>query len=246
MVTEAGGFALPVGLAAIATAAPPAGAAAESVMVQVMLDPEVSGVAGHISDVTVVGAVSAIEALADDPPSEAVIVEAELTANAPVLRVNDPLDAPCGTRMDAGTVAAGELDASRTVAPPVPAAPLRVTEQAVELEGASELLLQVTAVTCTGAAAAADGMPPPVVESVTKSPVGDEASPPVTPIEAEVAEEASVTATVAITPSEISLALRPVRTQLYAAAVPAQVTDFPAAAPEAPTDTLMALRFAAG
>jgi hypothetical protein len=121
-----------------------------------MLDPEVSGVAGHVSDVTVAGAVSAIEALADDPLSEAVIVDAELTANAPVLRVNDPLDAPCGTRMDAGTVAACELEASRTAAPPVPAAPLRATEQVVELKGPSELLLQVTAVTCTSDAAAAD------------------------------------------------------------------------------------------
>jgi len=156
MVTDAGGLVLPVGLAAIATTAPLAGAAAESITVQVMLDPEVSGVAGHISDVTVVAAVSAIEAVADDPFSEAVSVAAELTVNAPVLRVNDPLDAPCGTRMDAGTVADGELDASRTVAPPVPAAALSMTEQVVELEGASELLLQVTVVTCTGDAAGAD------------------------------------------------------------------------------------------
>ena len=159
MVTDAGGFALPVGLAAIATTAPPDGAGAESITVQVMLDPEVSGVAGHVNDVTVavvVVVVSAIEAVADDPFSEAVIVVAELTANTPVLRVNDPLDTPCGTRMDAGRVAAGELDASRTVAPPVPAAPLRVTEQAVELEGVSELLLQVTAVTCTSDAGGPD------------------------------------------------------------------------------------------
>jgi len=156
MVTDAGGFVLPVGLAAIATTAPPVGAGAESVTVQVMLDPEASGVAGHVSDVTVAGAVSVIEAVADDPFSEAVSVVAELAVNAPVLRVNDPLDAPCGTRIDAGRVAAGELDASRTVAPPVPAAPLSVTAQVVELEGASELLLQVTAVTCTGDAAGVD------------------------------------------------------------------------------------------
>ena len=89
-------------------------------------------------------------------------------------------------------------------------------------------------------------MLPPVVESVTKSPAGDEASPRVTPIEAEVAEGASVTATVAITPFAIWLALRPVRTQLYAAAVPAQVTDFPAAAPDAPAATFTALTLAAG
>jgi len=85
-----------------------------------------------------------------------------------------------------------------------------------------------------------------VVETVTKSPAGDEASPPVMLIEAEVAEEVSVTATVAITPSAIWLALRPVKTQLYAAAVPAQYTDFPAAAPDAPAATFTALTLAAG
>ena len=39
-------------LAPVVTTAPPAGAAAEREMVQVMLDPEVSGVDGQVSDVT--------------------------------------------------------------------------------------------------------------------------------------------------------------------------------------------------
>ena len=50
-------------LALVETTAPPAGAGAESVTVQVMLDPVASGVAGHVSVVTVAGAVSVIEAV---------------------------------------------------------------------------------------------------------------------------------------------------------------------------------------
>jgi hypothetical protein len=84
-----------------------------------------------------------------------------------------------------------------------------------------------------------------VVERATRSPAGDEANPPLTAIEADVAEEESVTATPATTPSAIWLASRPVRTQWYAVAGPAQFTDFPAATPDGPAVTLTALTLAA-
>jgi hypothetical protein len=171
-VTEAGTTGPPSADAtAIATTAPAAGAAADRVTLQVMLVQEAKLVAGHVSEVTLSGGVAGmrvIEAVADDPFNEAVTVAAEVTVNAPVFRVNDPLDAPCGSRIDAGTVADGELDASETVAPPVPAAPLRATEQAVEFEGAIEVLLHFTEVKVSGGVA---GMR--VIEAVADDPFNE-------------------------------------------------------------------------
>jgi hypothetical protein len=92
---------------------------------------------------------------ADAPFSDAVRVAFEFAAIAAVLATNEAVAAFCGTVIDAGTVSAAELEASATMAPPAPAAPLRVTEQVAEPDELSEALLHDTPVTVTAVAAEA-------------------------------------------------------------------------------------------
>jgi hypothetical protein len=134
MVTEAGAVTpVSVGSIIIATASPPAGAAAARETTHVVPASELIEVTGQASEdsVTIVPVSKEIDVLADDPLSEAVTVAVELAAIAPVLIMNTALAAPSGTVTDVGTVSKAELEANVTVAPPSSAARLRKTKQFV-------------------------------------------------------------------------------------------------------------------
>jgi hypothetical protein len=124
-----------------ATAAPPAGAAPDSVTVQVALAPEDRLEGEQLRPERTAagvdaGAVMVRLAAADEPLSEAVTVTAWFAVTEPAAAVKVAVVAPAATVTEAGTVSALELSEIATLAPALGAAALRVTVQ-VELAPAA-------------------------------------------------------------------------------------------------------------
>ena len=119
-------------LAAVATTAPLVGAAAESVTVQVMLDPEVSGVAGHTSTVNWTAPIIWIGTVAEEPFQEAVTVTFRLEVTQPPAEIPTKAASwPAGMVTEAGRLglAPAGATANATTAPPAGATVESLTMQ---------------------------------------------------------------------------------------------------------------------
>jgi hypothetical protein len=197
-----------------ATVAAPAGAACESVTVQVVLPFAGKLPAAHCSDVTVTGAFSDRLAVFEEPFSEAVRVAVWLAVKEPAVAVKVALLAPEGMVTDVGTVTRDELDATVATAPPDPAAALRFMVQVAGAAGANAAGLQVSPVIViegpgwlTGALTV---MLAPLAEVVLAPPAGEAPIGWFTPIgTAPLALAESVTETVARIPLGIVVAFEP-------------------------------------
>jgi hypothetical protein len=132
--------------------------------------------------------------------------------------------AAAGTVTDAGAVSVALLFDRMTIAPPVGAALLRVTVQVLEALGPRLVGLQASAEMSAGAATE---MLPPVADMGMAFPIVDAPKVPLTPIVIELAFEASPTVTTATLSFGITFVLRPVATQVYELAPPAQFILLP-------------------
>ena len=105
-----------------ATVTPLAGAACESVTVQVDVPPEFTVVGEHANLVTVAG-VTVRDAVVEVPLADAVSTEVWLDVTLAAVAMKLPLAVPAATVMEAGTVTAAVLEEdSVTAEPPVGAA----------------------------------------------------------------------------------------------------------------------------
>lgn len=153
--------------------------------------------------------------------------------NWPAVAVNVPVANPAGM-VRAGDALMLPVVVSATVAPPVPAALLRVTVQVVAAPGANEEGLQVTELGITGALFMV--IVPPVATMETALPSGVAPRAPVNPMLAGLEPE-TVADTVATEPFPITLAFIPLAMQIYPLEFAAQVTVLPAAVRAAPAAT---------
>lgn len=121
-----------------------------------------------------------------------------MDVNVPVLAVNVALLDPVATETDVGSVTIGLLELRLTLAPPVPAVPLRFTVQVLELPGPTEVGVHPRPVIVNGAITT--GTDPPVAVTTTPSPARDAARALVTPIVVVPRAADIVTETVATIP----------------------------------------------
>jgi hypothetical protein len=147
-VTE-GGTVRSAGVLLIVTAVPPAGAALERVTVHDVLAFPVRLAEAQVKAETTGGAGIVNNVVAEEPVSDAVRVTDRSTEDAPAVTMKLPTVAPAGTIADAGTLKVESLELSATVAPPEPAAALRLRRQLDELPGATDDGLQATERTVT-------------------------------------------------------------------------------------------------
>ena len=124
----------------------------------------------------------------------------------------------------AGTTRAGRLELSPTTTAPLVAAALKLTVQVAEPPEDSELGAHPTDVRVTGAATLTL---PPVAETVMAPPAGDAPRVPLTPIDTELALEASVAVTAATLPFGIVFVLSPLARHLYELALLTQESLLP-------------------
>ncbi|MGO9256248.1 MAG: hypothetical protein ACLQU1_08105 [Bryobacteraceae bacterium] len=131
--TEAGSTVNNAGLLAVnVTTTPPAGAAADSVTVQLVLVPEDSVVGEHVTLETVGGVGITVTTVVREPElSDAVTVTDWSVEIAAVVALNDPEVAAAATVTEEGTVRTLLLLERVTTAPPAGAAWVRVTVQAL-------------------------------------------------------------------------------------------------------------------
>jgi hypothetical protein len=178
-----------------------------------------------------------MEAVAEVPLSDAVIVAAWLVLTEPAAALNAAVELPAPTVTEAGTVKMVLLSESETLEPPVGAACVKVTVQA-DVELATTLLGEH----CTAeTAGVADwiAIVPPVPETAIAVPSAATPTRPLTDsgtLEPLVA--ASVTATVATLPLPITLLFMPLARHVVDPVPPLQRTVFPAAVKAAPAVTL--------
>jgi hypothetical protein len=132
-VTEAGTVSA-VALSERLTTVPPAGAAADSVTIQVVLALAARLPAEHctFASVTVPPLTSEMLAFAESPLSEAVMVAVWLAVTVPADAVKDNEEVPPGSLMDEGIVSAAVLAVSATGVPSA-AAPLDIVTVQVVL-----------------------------------------------------------------------------------------------------------------
>ena len=170
----------------------------------------------------------------DEVPSVAVSVTPEDPVNDPVFTVKLALVDPEATVTLAGTLTLGLPPESDTAVPPVGAAPDSVTVQDVLALVASTLGMQLSEeivtvwTTCTIA---------PVPEAAIFNPLAEAPILFPTVIPADVAFAASVTFTVATTPSAIALALLPTAMQISPLTFVPHVMPLLAAVSEGPGTT---------
>ena len=163
-----------------------------------------------------------------------------MLARLPVVALKLAVLAPAATVTEAGTVKAAMLLERVMIAPPVGAAPLRVTVQAeVELEPkevGEQVKLEIVPV-----AGAKTEIEPPVPEIAVPIPVGDDPAVPVMVRGATVplAAVPSVTVAVATVPLPITVAFMPLATQVTDPLAAPQDTVLPAAVRAGPAAKLM-------
>jgi hypothetical protein len=171
------------------------------------------------------------------PRYEAVSVTGVGALTTPATTGKVPEPAPCGiVSVDGTLAAAGEDDARPIVTPPLPARPVKVTEQ-VEPDGAAndiglhESPLRAGDCTIVNEAPVADAgieFPSESAASVVTTSTADEVL---------VVEFASCTDTVATIPSEIGVEFIPQMTHFGTPPVVLQESDLPAAAAAGPAAT---------
>lgn len=139
-VTEDGTVSATPASTEIVTGRPPAGADGETVTVQVVLPWGISVVAAQVRSLIAVDVMESDTALLE-PPTVAVRLTLWLEATAAAVAENVAAVAPGATITEAGTInVAGALLAKATVVPFAGAAAASVTEQVVDVEGASTRL----------------------------------------------------------------------------------------------------------
>jgi len=124
-VTETGTMASPRLLDSFTTI-PPAGAAPFNVTAPVVDNPPVTTLGFKLTESRTEG-VTVSEPVAEDLPTDAVIVATFCSATAEVFAVNVMLDCPAGTVTEPGTETALRLLERRTAVPPLGERPLSVT-----------------------------------------------------------------------------------------------------------------------
>jgi hypothetical protein len=186
------------------TVAPPVGAALVRVTVQVLTAPEARLAGLHASEERVTGTTSEIVAV-DRPLREAVIVAVSLPIKLSAVATNVALLALAGIVSEEGTVRSGILEVMPTVAPPVPAVPLRVTLQVEEPAGLREPGPQLRELTLKIVWTV-----PLIADVAMACPAMDAPMALLTVMGADVTFGASVTSTVAAIPLEIVLVFSPV------------------------------------
>jgi len=176
-----------------------------------------ASVAGlQVSDVNEICATSDRFAVLLAPFTVAVTVAVWFAAKEPAVALNVAVVAPAGIETVAGTVRL-PVEARETVVAAVPGADI-VTLQVAVAAGASEAGLQIRVESAGTITPEVMDPPLPVVGMGVPSKVLP--IPSVTPIEADEDPAASVIATFATTPSEISLEFMPFAIQIYALADP--------------------------
>jgi hypothetical protein len=136
------------------TAAPPCGAPALRVTVQLKEAPETTGVVGQVSALNTAAddsGVTVTVVVAFVALSEAVIVTLWLLVTIAAAAENAPDVLPAGMFTDPGIAMLLVVGVSDTMAPPAGAAAVSVTVQAADDPAGMEVGLQVTADTPTGA-----------------------------------------------------------------------------------------------
>ena len=190
---------------------PPAGAAPESVTVQVAAAPGARAVGLQDNDASVVLAVSATASVIVLPGTEAVIVAVWLDEKLPALTVKTAEEAPPGTVTLPGTDRTALLSDSETDIPPAGAAVDTATVQVADAPGPSVAGEHAKEESTAGAETATD---PPVAVIGTLLPEAEAATALVTPTFRLAAVLLRVICTEAMTPLGIMFAFMPAATQL--------------------------------
>jgi len=195
------------------TETPPAGAAALAVTVQLLTAPEFSVVGVQTNAVTLTSGVRLNDAVADAPFRLAVSTGVCVLATVPAVAVKAPVVAPAATVTLAGTVRLALLLLSVTTEPPVGAAPLSVTVQALVPGPVKAAGLHESALAVTGGRTATTS--PPVAEEAIDMAVGVAADTFVTCTALlRFVPEERTKLPVATTPLRIGLMLRPLSRQV--------------------------------
>lgn len=135
---------------------------------------------------------------------------------------------PAGTVTDAGTLKRAELELSATAAPPGPAAALNLTVHSNDAPGPAADGLHDREVT-VGEAVVETVITPPVAVTGRDVPSGNTAMGLLTATAAVAAPGVRVTVATATIPLAIVVEFMPYAMQVYAAGLPLQASDFPAA-----------------
>jgi len=214
------------------------GAAFERVTVQaaVALAPRLAGV--HCKDETRTAACRETVADTAELFRDPVMVTVWLAVTLPVLTPKVVDVAFAGMVAEAGTVKlAAVLAESVTVVPPATAAPEMVTWQVAEADEPKELGVQLSAVTVRGGEV--KPAVPPVAERGRAFPAREALTGLLTPIATVVSPGARANETVATTPLAMVSLVDPVAKQMYAPALPLQVSDLLAVVRAGPGATEM-------
>jgi hypothetical protein len=203
-VTEFGTVTAEGALLANVTTAPPAGAALESVTVQVVFEPAATVVLPHVSELTAAGATSDKFAVALTPFNVPVIVAASSVVKDPAMALKVALPDPALIETLAGMVTLPLL--TRVTTAPAADGFVRLAVQTDVAPGPRDAGLHEiplrTDVMIPVAVPPLDAIAIGLPESV-------EPSPPEIPMVAEFVPAARVTDTVAVMPLLIRLAFRP-------------------------------------
>jgi hypothetical protein len=195
--------------------APDAGAGFERVTAQELLEfaERLEGV--HCRDETMAGETRAMEVDCDNPLSVAMTMTVWSESAEIVVRVNVAEEALAEMGTDGGAATLFEVEVRATLAPPVPAGPLRVRLHVEVVDGPRVDGLQDRAVTVNGGSGAVAMLAvPPVGETGRASPTGDAPRTLLIPIGAVVALGVKTSETMPTTPLEIVLEFKPETMQM--------------------------------
>jgi hypothetical protein len=222
------------------TLAPPLGAAADNVTVQVDVPPDTTLAGEHPRPLTVTAGGITVTVVAAEPPfSDAVTATPWFAVTVPAVTTNVPVVAPATTVAEAGVVNAVLLSESVTLAPPLGAAADNVTVQ-VDVPPDTTLLGEHPRPETTGSTTAWTEILPPVPVTARLVP---SAKDPRTPFSDSgtvlPAVVASWTPTTATTPLPIRLLFMPVARHVTVPVPELHTTLLPAAVDAAPVDTVI-------